>query len=77
MSLDQLRRFPAADVMVDHARDWLTAIGGQPFFLWLHLMDPHSPYYPRQEGLELLVLASGGIAGPGSLGEPAQEESVA
>ena len=31
----------------------------------------------RQEELERLVLASGGIAGPGSLGEPAQEESVA
>jgi hypothetical protein len=31
----------------------------------------------RQEELELLALASGGIAGPGSLGEPAQEESVA
>src|SRR5262249_41491814 len=30
----------------------------------------------RQEELEQLVLASGGIAGPGSLGEPAQEESV-
>jgi hypothetical protein len=31
----------------------------------------------RQEELEQLVLASGGIAGPGSLGEPAEEESVA
>ena len=31
----------------------------------------------RQEELEQLALASGGIAGPGSLGEPAQEESVA
>jgi len=31
----------------------------------------------RQVELEKLVLASGGIAGPGSLGEPAQEESVA
>ena len=46
VSLDQLRRFPAADVMVDHARDWLMGLAGQPFFLWLHLMDPHSPYYP-------------------------------
>ncbi|MGH9551249.1 MAG: sulfatase-like hydrolase/transferase [Terriglobales bacterium] len=53
-SLDQLRRFPAADVMVDHARDWLTGIKGQPFFLWLHLMDPHSPYYPRREALEMM-----------------------
>ena len=31
----------------------------------------------RQLELEELVVASGGIAGPGSLGEPAQEESVA
>ena len=31
----------------------------------------------RQLELEQLALASGGIAGPGSLGEPAQEESVA
>ena len=31
----------------------------------------------RQLELEQLVLASGGIAGPGSLGEPAQEVSVA
>jgi arylsulfatase A-like enzyme len=54
LSLDQLRRFPAADVIVDHARDWLASIAGQPFFLWLHFMDPHSPYYPRQEALELM-----------------------
>lgn len=53
-SLNQLRRFPAADVVVDHARDWLTGIKGQPFFLWLHLMDPHSPYYPRREALEMM-----------------------
>ena len=58
LSLDQLRRFPAADVMVDHARDWLTDLAGQPFFLWLHLMDPHSPYYPRPEALELMGQSS-------------------
>jgi arylsulfatase A-like enzyme len=40
--------------MVDHARDWLMDLAGQPFFLWLHLMDPHSPYYPRQEALKLM-----------------------
>jgi arylsulfatase A-like enzyme len=54
LSFDQLRRFPSADVIVDHARDWLMDLAGQPFFLWLHLMDPHSPYYPRQEALELI-----------------------
>jgi arylsulfatase A-like enzyme len=53
-SLDELRRFPAADVMVDHALAWLRATAGAPFFLWLHLMDPHSPYYPKQEALEMM-----------------------
>jgi arylsulfatase A-like enzyme len=53
-SFDKLRRFPSADVIVDQARDWLSGTAGQPFFLWLHLMDPHSPYYPKQETLELI-----------------------
>jgi arylsulfatase A-like enzyme len=53
-SLDILRRFPAADVIVDHARTWLSSVGEAPFFLWLHLMDPHTPYYPREAALTLL-----------------------
>jgi arylsulfatase A-like enzyme len=53
-SLDTLRRFPAADVIVDQAHTWLTPVRESPFFLWLHFMDPHSPYYPKEEGLELL-----------------------
>jgi arylsulfatase A-like enzyme len=52
-SLEALRRFPAADVIVDHASKWLASVGENPFFLWLHFMDPHSPYYPTEEGLEL------------------------
>jgi arylsulfatase A-like enzyme len=52
-SLDTLRRFPAANVIVDQASTWLASIGEDPFFLWLHFMDPHSPYYPTEEGLEL------------------------
>ena len=51
-SLDQLRRFPAADVIVRDALAWLASNGDAPFFLWLHLMDPHSPYYPNQSALE-------------------------
>jgi arylsulfatase A-like enzyme len=54
-SLDTLRRFPAADVMVDQARSWLASIGNSPFFLWLHFMDPHAPYYPTEKGAELAV----------------------
>jgi arylsulfatase A-like enzyme len=53
-SLDALRRFPAADVLVDQACAWLASIGGAPFFLWLHLMDPHSPYYPKENALSLM-----------------------
>ena len=34
-SLDVMRRFPAADVIVDQARDWLAGVAGGPFFLWL------------------------------------------
>jgi len=50
-SLDALRRFPAADVIVDEACAWLKSQGPAPCFLWLHLMDPHSPYYPKEEAL--------------------------
>jgi arylsulfatase A-like enzyme len=53
-SLDRLRRFPVADVIVDQARTWLESVGENPFFLWLHFMDPHSPYYPTEEALEIL-----------------------
>lgn len=53
-SLDTLRRFPAADIMVDQACAWLGSIGEGPFFLWLHLMDPHAPYYPTEKALALM-----------------------
>ena len=53
-SLDVLRRFPAADVIVDEASRWIESLGDGPFFLWLHLMDPHSPYYPKDEALKLM-----------------------
>ncbi len=45
-SIDVLRRFPTAEAIVDRALSWLQTTGAKPFFLWLHLMDPHSPYYP-------------------------------
>jgi arylsulfatase A-like enzyme len=53
-SLDDLRRFPSAEVMVDHATAWLRENCGRRFFLWLHLMDPHAPYYPKREALDLM-----------------------
>jgi len=53
-SLETLRRFPSADQMVKPARAWLAENDGRPFFLWLHLMDPHAPYYPKQEALDAM-----------------------
>jgi arylsulfatase A-like enzyme len=49
-SLDSLRRCAAADALVDQACAWLDTLGDRPFFLWLHFMDPHAPYYPLQKG---------------------------
>jgi len=54
LSVDTLRRYPAADVMVDQACSWLRSVGDQRFFLWVHLMDPHYPHYPPQEALAAL-----------------------
>lgn len=45
--LDQLFHSTApADERVSRALHWLRRPRSQPFFLWLHLYDPHSPYEP-------------------------------
>ena len=36
---------PAGEV-VDRATAWLAAQSGKPFFLWVHVYDPHLPYAP-------------------------------
>lgn len=51
LSMDALRRYPAANVILDQALSWLNGVEEKPFFLWLHLMDPHHPYYPPEESL--------------------------
>jgi len=50
-SLDDLRRYPAADVLMQRAIAWVKGLAEERFFLWIHLMDPHHPYYPPQEAL--------------------------
>jgi arylsulfatase A-like enzyme len=52
--LDDLRRVPPANVLVDQALTWLRSVTGQPFFLWLHLMDCHHPYYPPIEAVDAM-----------------------
>ena len=54
VSFEALQRFPSADRIVDDATTWLSSVSDRPFFLWLHLMDTHSPYYPRYEALALM-----------------------
>ncbi|HEY1272249.1 MAG TPA: sulfatase [Terriglobales bacterium] len=51
VTMDQLRRYPAADFIVNQAVSWLHGLDDTPFFLWIHLMDPHHPYYPPEEAL--------------------------
>ena len=34
------------DKTVDRALTWLTGEGDRPFFLWVHLFDPHDPFEP-------------------------------
>jgi arylsulfatase A-like enzyme len=36
----------AAERAVDWAMDWIAADQARPFFLWLHLFDPHTPHTP-------------------------------
>lgn len=35
-----------AGEVVDRARNWLNRQSGKPFFLWVHVFDPHLPYDP-------------------------------
>lgn len=43
-NLDLMKR--PGNVVVDQALQWLEANSGKPFFLWVHLYDPHTPYQP-------------------------------
>ncbi|MBK9965184.1 MAG: sulfatase-like hydrolase/transferase [Holophagales bacterium] len=45
--LDELMHASApADERVDRALAWLRRERKRPFFVWLHLFDPHAPYVP-------------------------------
>jgi arylsulfatase A-like enzyme/predicted Zn-dependent protease len=45
---DPSRRSVRAEETVGRALEWLRAEPGRPFFLWVHLFDPHQPYEPPQ-----------------------------
>jgi arylsulfatase A-like enzyme/tetratricopeptide (TPR) repeat protein len=46
LSLSAIQR-PANEVL-DKALPWIEQAGNQPFFAWIHLYDPHSPYRPPE-----------------------------
>ncbi len=45
------KSFPLADAapVVAAAKAWLDVHGKEPFFLWVHLFEPHTPYGPADE----------------------------
>ncbi len=45
-NLDQMER--RGDLVMDEALSWLKRVPPQPFFLWVHLYDPHHPYTPPE-----------------------------
>jgi len=40
--------YPPADVVLRAALQWIRQAGDQPWFVWIHLMEPHSPYQPPE-----------------------------
>jgi arylsulfatase A-like enzyme/Flp pilus assembly protein TadD len=46
VNLDAIKR--RGDRVVDEALDWLKLHSQGPFFLWVHLYDPHAPYNPPE-----------------------------
>jgi arylsulfatase A-like enzyme len=41
------KRAPTSPELVDQAIEWVRARGDQPYFLWLHLYDPHRWKHPK------------------------------
>jgi arylsulfatase A-like enzyme len=76
LSLDEVRRAPPAHILVNHACEWLAGLAGKPFFLWLHLMDTHAPYYPCAEAFRLLGETPIGATGAASLNYAWQREGL-
>lgn len=70
--------FWAGEEVVRRALDFLDSRGAarqaKPLFLWVHLLDPHSPYDPGEE-LEAKYLA--GIEHPAKLPERLRHEFIA
>ena len=47
-----------AEEVIADALAWLRTIQGSPFFVWVHLFDPHTPYDPHCASLVLAYTLS-------------------
>jgi arylsulfatase len=47
-----LRESRPTNVLTDRAIAWLTEHSNEEFFLWIHYLDPHSPYTPPEAYLK-------------------------
>ncbi len=43
---ERWRAFPSAETVTTRALEWVTQQTHKPFFLWVHYMDAHRPYFP-------------------------------
>lgn len=49
------RKFIKTDQVMSAMKGWLDTNAGSRFFLYVHLVDPHLPYEPREEDVERFV----------------------
>ncbi len=78
---DRLEAERPASAVIDGALAWFTApnrdLSSAPFFVWIHLYDPHTPYNPPAEFLERAKQARAATPGPSATSHqpPATTES--
>ena len=53
------RWYRTADEVVTAAQEWVEGVGDEPFFLWLHLSDPHEPYLEKGAPPDLRLTLDG------------------
>ena len=44
--------FPTTRAIADVATEWIREAADEPFFLWMHVLDPHWPYEPPEEWMQ-------------------------
>ncbi len=49
LGVRRVSRSHDAKAVTDDALRWLDRNGEEPFFLWLHYLDPHFPYFPPEK----------------------------